>query len=35
MNEKLMQDLLRDYPCELIEDGLKYITREIALEIED
>jgi len=30
MNEKLMQDLLRDYPCELIEDGLEYINREIA-----
>lgn len=29
MNEKLMQDLLKNYPCELIEEGLKYVNREI------
>lgn len=30
MNEKLMQDLLKNFPCELIEDGLEYYNREIA-----
>ena len=30
MNEKLMQDLLKKYPCDLIEDELVYINREIA-----
>ena len=30
MNEKLMQDLLKKYPCDLIEDGLVYLNREIA-----
>ncbi len=29
MNEKLMQDLLKSFPCELIEEGLKYVDREI------
>lgn len=29
MNEKFMQDLLKKYPCELIEDGLVYQNREI------
>jgi hypothetical protein len=29
MNEKLMQDLLKAFPSELIEDGLKYVDREI------
>ena len=30
MNEKLMQDLLKNYPTELIEDGLSYLNREIS-----
>jgi hypothetical protein len=29
MNEKLMQDLLKAFPCELIEDQLQYIDREV------
>ncbi|HSO86124.1 MAG TPA: endonuclease NucS domain-containing protein [Draconibacterium sp.] len=29
MNEKLMKDLLKSFPCELIEEGLKYVDREI------
>jgi len=30
MNEKLMQDLLKNFPCDLIEEGLVYFNREIA-----
>lgn len=30
MKEKLMQDLLKNFPCELIEDGLTYVNREIS-----
>ena len=29
MNEKLMQDLLKAFPCELIEDQLQYVDREV------
>jgi hypothetical protein len=29
MNEKLMQDLLKSFPSELIEEGLEYLSREI------
>lgn len=30
MNEKIMQDLLKSYPDDLIEDGIVYLNREIA-----